>query len=316
MNKLSLTGSVNRVTVEQSFKWISMACLTMVRHSRAALVSILLYGIFNSLLSILALLTPFGNLLYIFFFPVVGSIIVNLHAAVSGDRLEPGFYHGFRAPHFVRLLISNLWLFVAFLLVVAAAAMYWMNSSLSLEQNVEVYKRFMELMSSGRPVQFNGLNDLIAMLGVNISTWELVDLFRHLMAFICVLMLVFTIVSLYFMLVPFFVVLTYTEVKLMRLNMYFLSFRALIKIANFLPYLLYGSVVGLGSLMYMGCVGMLLGGLPLPLPFKVVATCLLNAPASVFLIHSLYFAFIDLFCDTAYKQSCRNESHDMGVMKI
>ncbi len=315
MIKLSLTGTVNRVTIEQSFYWITGVFKSMSRHSRATVTNILLYGVFSALVTLLSSMSSLGLIAYLFFFPVIGSIIINLHSAREKSGLEPGFYYGFRAPHFKRLLLSNFYLALVCFVVILLFVVCCSYSGMFSEENKEMFQKLQQyIISHNGRIDPSDLKNISASLGIDLNL--LLRLFSQIVIASMVLLIVFTLVMLYFMLVPFFIVLTFEDVKSLRINMYFLSFRAFVKIANFIPYLLYGIVVGFGSFFYLLLTAGFIGALHLPVPLTIVLSSLLNAPLSVFFIYSFYFMFIDLFCDRACKEASPAEQNGIRTMKI
>ncbi len=315
MIKLSLTGTVNRVTIEQSFYWITGVFKAMVRCSRATVTNILLYGVFSSLVTLLSTMSSLGMLAYLFFFPVIGSIIINLHGARENAGTEPGFYHGFRSPHFKRLLLSNFYLMLACFVVVLLFIAFCSYSGMFSDENKLVFQKLQRyIIEHNGKIDPSELKNVAAALGIDLNL--LIHLVSQIFLATMVLLTVFTVVMLYFMLVPFFIVLTFTDVKTLHLNMYVLSFKAFIKLANFIPYLLYGIAVGFGSLFYLVFTAGIIGAFHLPVPIAIVFSCMLNAPLSVFFIYSFYFMFIDLFCDRACKEASPASRDDIGTMKI
>ncbi len=314
MIKLNLTGTVARVTVEQAFNWITCALKAMFRSPKVLACNALLYGSFTAGVQLGASVSPLLMLAWLLYFSVLGSVIINLHLSREDPALRPRVSHGFRSPHMRRLLRANL-LLGLIVVIIAVATYFWCSETgMFSGENEVLLQRLKELVNAGQQGDLGSANDLAARLGVDPNV--LARFVSSLLMLILVLMLIFTLVTFYFMLVPFFIVLSFTEVKLQHLNMYWLSFRALMKLANFLPYLAYGLAVAMISMFYLMFAATLTAVLGLPGPITLVVSCMLNAPLSVFVVYTLYFAYIDLFCDRSCKSAAGAVDEQMGSVQL
>ncbi len=301
MLELSLSGSINRVSVEQSFNWISQSFKMMTKYPKVMLCNILLYGLFSALGNLMMAQSIIGLLIYLLYFQVLGSIIINLHHSREVNDFVPKFYHGFKSPHFKRLLKVSIYMGISITVVIVL--IYFLMDYLFTEEDIALLGKIKAYLDSVGP-NFNpqtSINDLAASVGVDFA--KLSQFIVKMMGLIIFLLVLFTAIILVFSLVPFFIVLTYTEVKTRQVNMYKLSFLVFLKLANFLPYFLFGLVTGFGSIFYLSFTASLVSVLGLPVPLTIVINNLVNAPLTVFFIYCMYFAFIDLFCDKTVKKA-------------
>ncbi len=307
MINLNLTGKVNAVTLDQSFKWITMPFKRLPEVKNAAILSFIFTGICLAIFKLCSLTTSLAGLFILFLPIIIGSIVLNFHRTFHEQDFKPNFYTSFHAPYFSRLMKVSLVFMAVFILCVLLIILAFIKSGLYSDDCLKVINNLLSLLMSERNnALFSGnLDDIAARLG---STREVLEkLIRGLVIVFSLGLLMMAFLVPWLFMCCSFAVFSYNDAKENKINFYWLAFSSFFKIRNWLSYFLYGFTMFLIQQSYgfaSSFVISLAGG---NLYISIVLDSFVMSLFMVYAAYSYYFMFIDLFCDTTFKDGCKSE---------
>ena len=296
---------MNRVTVDQSVEWVTLAFKEIARAPKLFALNVASVFCITACIDLFIMSMPLMYLLYVMYFCIFGTVILNLNSYRRKQEHLISFYAGFKAPYMSRLLKSCTFMLIGSVAALAASMCFLYYKGFFNPENIEQLKLVISRLTSPEQlkqleVAFTKLSSnpadlsLLAELFPGVELNSVLVLIQQLMISLMIFFLLFLLVASYFWLVPYFCTLCYEDLQNKKLNMYGLSFKAAFSFKNFLPMLGFGVSIFVITFIY----NLLLSQMILSIgnsTLQVLAEALKDAVSSCFILYAVYFLFLDLF---------------------
>lgn len=304
MMNFTLTGKVNSVTLDSAFKWLIMPFKRLSETSAAMLISCLFIGICLSVFYLCSLITSLSILLVLFLPFIIGSVLINFHSSYRMSSYRPSFYVSLHQPFFSPLMRVALVFFGVTVICVLLLVLAYVQSGLYSDEISRIIKQFLQLLSSERSNEmFTGnLADLSSRLSTSPEVIE--KIVKGLVLVFSIGLIMVSCLIPWLFLCCCFAVFSYDDARKNRINFFYLIFTAFFKFRNWMAYFLYGFTLFLLEQSYSFFAAFIESFAMGNLYVALILAGFIKAPVIVYASCSYYFMFIDLFCDTTFKDAC------------
>lgn len=297
---------INTVTVDQSIQWITKSFKEIKNHPKIFAINVASVWAITACIDLFANQVPYAIFLYVIYFCIFGTVILNLDSVRTKQKYLIGFYEGFKLPFVSRLLRSGFFFFLGMILCISFSLFFLYTKDFFAGDHIEQLQSVTQKLSS--PValkkleeiltstQKTGQLDLYAFQQIfpNVDLATISSMLQQLMIALQIFLLLFLILFSYFWLVPYFCTLCYEDLKLKKINMYALSFKVAFSFKNWIPLISFSVAIGLIVLIYNICLNDLVQLISIK-PLQIVVDNFKGAISTCFILYALYFMFFDLF---------------------
>ena len=297
--------NMNKVTLDQSIQWVTKGFKEIVKNYRLFGLNVMSVFVITSCIDLFSARMPVLNVLYVMYFCILGTVILNLYNSRNRQDHLISLFAGFRPPYVRRLMTSGILFCIGFIVTLIVSMIFLYYKGFFNQENIEQLQMVTERLSS--PATLKQLEEVISNMGAkqfdfgafreifpNVDLGKIAMLTQQLVIAIEIFLIIFLIVFCYFWLVPYFCTLCYEDLKYKRINMYALSFKAAFSLKNILPLFSFGISLCVIIVLYNFLLMEVINSVS-NMPVRILLEDLKDAVSSCFMLYSGYFMFLDLF---------------------
>ena len=167
---------MNRVTVDQSVEWVTLAFKEIARAPKLFALNVASVFCITACIDLFIMSMPLMYLLYVMYFCIFGTVILNLNSYRRKQEHLISFYAGFKAPYMSRLLKSCTFMLIGSVAALAASMCFLYYKGFFNPENIEQLKLVISRLTS--PEQLKQLEGAFTKLSSNPADLSLLaDLF-------------------------------------------------------------------------------------------------------------------------------------------
>jgi len=139
---------MNRVTVDQSVEWVTLAFKEIARAPKLFALNVASVFCITACIDLFIMSMPLMYLLYVMYFCIFGTVILNLNSYRRKQEHLISFYAGFKAPYMSRLLKSCTFMLIGSVAALAASMCFLYYKGFFNPENIEQLKMVISRLTS------------------------------------------------------------------------------------------------------------------------------------------------------------------------